>query len=176
MLFRIACYNIFPISYVCTIPIDKCVFLYATSINGCIYFPSLFIQTIIKAHRSKSRKHRLFFPAFISRILAYLELEYFVAFDPIYLTTPLGSPFLRQRQAQKKTVEPSAGSSKRLRVESTAGDLPSEEIPIDPTVVVAKDNVDEVEVKIGDVEPIVPSPLSLCAMMETFMTTQATHG
>ena len=61
-------------------------------------------------------------------------------------------------------------------MESTAGDLPSEEIPIDPTVVVAKDNVDEVEVKIGDVEPIVPSPLSLRAMMETFMTTQATHG
>ena len=56
-------------------------------------------------------------------------------------------------------------------MESTAGDLPSEEIPIDLITVVAKDNVDEVEVKTSDAEPTVPPPLSLRAMMETFMTT-----
>ena len=56
-------------------------------------------------------------------------------------------------------------------MESTAGDLPSEEIPIDPIAVVAKDNVDEVEVKTSDTQPTVPPPLSLRAMMETFMTT-----
>ena len=61
-------------------------------------------------------------------------------------------------------------------MESIAGDLPSEEIPIDLITVVAKDNVDEVEVKTSDAEPTVPPPLSLRAMMESFITTQAAHG
>ena len=122
MLFRIVCHNIFPISHVHTILINRCIFLYVLSTDGSIYFPSLFIQTIIVVHRSKSRKYCFFFPIFISRILTYLELEDFPIFDSIHLTTPIGSSFLRQRQAQKKTVEPSAGSSKRPRVESTARD------------------------------------------------------
>ena len=50
-----------------------------------------------------------------------------------------------------------------------------EEIPLDPTVSVAKDDIDEVHVETRDVEPTVP-PLSLCAMMEMFIITQATHG
>ena len=139
-LFRISCYNIFPISHVHSIPINRCVFLYALSTDGSIYFPSLFIQTIIKAHRSKSRKHHLFFRAFISRILASLELKDFFAFDPIHLTAPLGSSFLRQRQAQKKTVKPSASSSKRPQVETTAVNPPTEEICFDPTFIVADDD------------------------------------
>ena len=56
-------------------------------------------------------------------------------------------------------------------MESIAGDLPSKEIPIDLINVVAKDNVDEVEVKTSDAEPTVPPPLSLRAMMESFITT-----
>ena len=36
MLFRIACHDIFPISHVHTIPIDRCVFLYALSIDDSI--------------------------------------------------------------------------------------------------------------------------------------------
>ena len=113
MLFRIACHNIFPISHVHTIPIDRCIFLYALSTNGSICFPSLFIQAIIAVHRSKCRKQSLFFPIFISRILAYLELKDFPASDTVHLTTPIRSSFLRQRQAQKKIVEPSASSSKK---------------------------------------------------------------
>ena len=35
LLFRIACHNLFPISHVHTIPIDRCVFLYALSTNVC---------------------------------------------------------------------------------------------------------------------------------------------
>ena len=88
MLFRIACHNIFPISHVHTIPIDRCIFLYALSTNGSICFPSLFIQAIVAVHRSKCRKHSLFFPIFISRILAYLELEDFPASDTVHLTNP----------------------------------------------------------------------------------------
>ena len=51
-----------------------------------------------------------------------------------------------------------------------------EEISLDPTVSVAKDDIDEVHVETRDVEPTVPPSLSLCAMMEMFIITQATHG
>ena len=55
--------------------------------------------------------------------------------------------------------------------------MPAEEIPFDPTTAVTKDDVDvdEVDVETGDVEPTIPPPLSLRAMMESFITTQVTH-
>ena len=93
----------------------------------------------------------------------------------IHIIAHIGATFLRQWSAQKKTVEPSVGSSKRPRVESIVGDRLAEEIPFDPTAAVAEDDVNEVNVDTRDSEPIVP-PLSLCAMMEMFMMTQATHG
>ena len=40
---RIDWHNIFPISHVYTIPINRCAFLYAFITNGSICFPSLFI-------------------------------------------------------------------------------------------------------------------------------------
>ena len=40
---RIACHNIFPISHVHTIPLDRCAFLYAFIIDGSMCFPFLFI-------------------------------------------------------------------------------------------------------------------------------------
>ena len=57
-------------------------------------------------------------------------------------------------------------------------DPPAEEIHFDPTFVVV-DGVDEVNIDTSDVKPtvpLVPSCLSLHAMMETFMTTQAARG
>ena len=139
MLIRIACHNIFPISNVHTIPIDRCVFLYALIIDGSICFPSLSIQTTVEVHRNKSRKHCLLFLIFISRILAYLELEDFPSSNYVHLIEPIGSSFLKEWNAQQKTV-------------------------------------DEVDIDIADAEPTVPPPLSLHAMMETFMMTQAAHG
>ena len=47
IFFRIPCHNIFPISHVHTIPIDKCFFLYALVTDSFICFPSLFIETIM---------------------------------------------------------------------------------------------------------------------------------
>ena len=52
----------------------------------------------------------------------------------------------------------------------------AEEIHFDPTIVVADDDVDEVNIDTSDVEPVVPPCLSLHAMMETFMTAQAAYG
>ena len=176
ILFRIACYNIFPISRVHTIPIDRCVFLYALITDGSICFSSLFIQIIMEVHRSKSRKQSLYFLVFILRILNFSDLQNFPSLELIHITTPIIATFLRQRSAQKKTIEPSVGSSKRSQVESTVGDMLAEEIPFDPIAAIAKDNVDEVDVDIADATPTVPPPFFLCAMMETFMTTQAAHG
>jgi len=94
----------------------------------------------------------------------------------IHITAPIGATFLKQQSAQKKNVGLSVGSSKRPRVQSTVGDVHAEESPVDPIATVANDGDDEVHVNIAAVEPTVPPPLSLRAMMETFMMTQAAHG
>ena len=52
---RISCHNIYPISHVHTIPIDRCAFLYAFVTDGSMCFPSIFIQTIIDIYRSTSK-------------------------------------------------------------------------------------------------------------------------
>ena len=105
-----------------------------------------------------------------------LQLENFPSLELIHITAPIGAIFLKQRSAQKKNVGLSVGSSKRPQVQSTIEDVHAEESPIGPTAVVADDGDDEVHVDNAAAEPTVPPPLSLCAMMETFMTTQATHG
>ena len=75
-----------------------------------------------------------------------------------------------------KSVGPSTGISKRPRGEtSTAalifGDMiATEEVHVDPTAVVDPSGDDDI------VDPTVTLPLSLCAMMKSFMTTQAAHG
>ena len=43
IFFRIACHNIFPISHIHIIPLERCIFMYALITNGPICFPSLFI-------------------------------------------------------------------------------------------------------------------------------------
>ena len=73
-----------------------------------------------------------------------------------------------------KSGKPSTGTSKRSRGEAStavpaSGDQPVvEDIPMDPTAVVDP-TIDDTA------DPIVASPLSLCAMMEMFITTQAAH-
>ena len=74
-----------------------------------------------------------------------------------------------------KNAKPSTGTSKRPRVEaSTTGDQhaavdPTEEIHVDPIAAMDPNTNAETD------DPTV-TPLSLRAMMETFMTTQATYG
>ena len=46
----------------------------------------------------------------------------------------------------------------------------------DPTATVAEDGDDEVDIDIAATAHTGPPPPSLCAMMETVMMTQATHG
>ena len=150
--------------------------MYALVTDASICFPSLFIKTLAEAHRSKCKKHGLFFPVFIYMVLNFLQLENFPSLKLIHITAPIRATFLKQQSAQKKNVGPSVGSSKRPWVQSTAGDVHAEESPIDPTAAVVDDSDDEVHVDSVVAEPTVPPPLSLHAMMVTFMTTQAAHG
>ena len=75
-----------------------------------------------------------------------------------------------------KSVEPSIGTSKRPSGEASttapaSGDQPAtKEIYVDPTTAMDLASDDDTA------DPKITPPLSLCAMMGTFMTTQVTHG
>ena len=45
LFFRIACHSLWPISHLYTIPLDRCVFLYAFISGASISFPHLFIRS-----------------------------------------------------------------------------------------------------------------------------------
>ena len=117
-------------------------------------------------YRSKSKAHNLFFPIFIYKVLLFLGLNSFPFLVLVHITAPIEATFIRQRQIQMKSAKPSTRTSKRPRGEAstaapTSGDQAVvEEIHVDP---------------IATVDPIV-APFSLHSTMETFMTTQATHG
>ena len=75
-----------------------------------------------------------------------------------------------------KSAEPSTGTSKRSRGEAsstapTSGAMPTtDEVHVDPTTIMDPFSDDDA------VDPIVTPPLSLRAMMNSFMTTQAAYG
>ena len=52
---RISCHNIYPVSHVHTVPIERCAFLYALVIEGSMCFLSMFIQTIVDIYMSTSK-------------------------------------------------------------------------------------------------------------------------
>ena len=93
---RISYHNIYPISHVHIVPINRCAFLYAFVTNGSMCFSSLFIQTIVDLSRSKSKGQKLFFPMYIYRILRFLGLSDFPPLKLVHITTPIGATFLRQ--------------------------------------------------------------------------------
>ena len=95
IFFRIACHNIFPISHIHTIPIDRCFFLYALVTNSSICFPSLFIETIVEVRRSKYKRHGLFFPVLIHRVLKYFGLENFPSQELVHIQAPIKAKILK---------------------------------------------------------------------------------
>ena len=96
---RISCHNIYPISNVHIVPIDRCAFLYVLITDGSMCFPSLFIQTIVDIYRSKSKAQKMFFPMYIYRVLNFLGLSNFLPLELVHINAPIGATFLRQRQA-----------------------------------------------------------------------------
>ena len=93
---RISCHNIYPISHVHTIPIDRCAFLYALVTDGSVCFPFLFIQTIFDIYRSTSKAQNLLFPMYIYRILRFLGLSDIPPLELVHIIAPVGATFLRQ--------------------------------------------------------------------------------
>ena len=74
------------------------------------------------------------------------------------------------------SAEPSTRTLKRSRGEaSTTASASSAMFAVDETSVDLTAAVDP-SGGANDVDPTITLPLSLCAMMETFMTTQVVHG
>ena len=99
MFLRVACHSLLPISHLHTIPLERCVFLYAFMSGASISFPHLFLRSLNEVHRSSAIGHALIYPIFIHRILLFLGLADFPASEPVYVVGPLGATFLRQRAA-----------------------------------------------------------------------------
>ena len=89
------------------------IFLYALITDDSICFPSMFIQTIVDIYRSTSKAKKLFFPMYIYRILRFLRLLDFPPLELVHITALIGATFLRWRQVQIKSAEPSTGTLKR---------------------------------------------------------------
>ena len=74
-------------------------FLYAFISNASISFPHLFLRSLNEVHRSSAIGHALIYPIFIHRILLFLGLAYFPAYEPVHVVDPLSATFLQQRAA-----------------------------------------------------------------------------
>ena len=95
LFFRIACHSLWPISHFYTIPLQRCVFLYAFVSGASIIFSHLFLRSLNKVHRSSTVRHALIHPIFIHRILLFLGLAVFPSDEPVHVVTPIGATFLR---------------------------------------------------------------------------------
>ena len=96
LFLRVACHSLWPISHLHTIPLERCVFLYAFMSGTSISFPHLFLRSLNEVHRSSAIGHALIYPIFIHRILLFLGLADFPASKPVHVVGPLGATFLRQ--------------------------------------------------------------------------------
>ena len=102
LFLRVACYSLWPISHLHTIPLERCVFLYAFMSGAFISFSHLFLRSLNEVHRSSAIRHALIHPIFIHRILLFLGLADFPTGEPVHVVGPLGATFLRQRAAHLK--------------------------------------------------------------------------
>ena len=99
LFFRIACHSLWHISYLHTIHLERCVFLYALVSGASISFPHLFLHSLNEVHRSSTAAHALIHPIFIHRILLFLGLVDFPVGEPVHVIAPISATFLRQRAA-----------------------------------------------------------------------------
>ena len=105
LFLRITCHSLWPISHLHTIPLERCVFLYAFMSGASISYSHLFLRSLNEVYRSSVIGHALIYPIFIYRILLFLGLADFPASEPVYVVGPLGATFLQQRAAHLR-VDP----------------------------------------------------------------------
>ena len=94
LLFQIACHSLWPVFHFHTIPLERCVFLYAFVFGASINFPHLFLHSLNEVHRSSAVGHALIHPIFIHRILLYLLLDGFPYGELVHVIAPIGATFL----------------------------------------------------------------------------------
>ena len=114
LFLRVTCHSLWPISHLHTIPLERCVFLYAFMSGASVNFPHLFLRSLNEVHRSSAIGHTLIYHIFIHRILLFLGLADFPFSEPVHVIGPLGATFLRQRAAHLR-ADPSVsrGASSR---------------------------------------------------------------
>ena len=95
LFLRVACHSLWPISHLHTIPLERCVFLYAFMSGASISFRHLFLHSLNEVHRSSVVGHALIHAIFIHRILLFLGLADFPSGEPVHVVAPLGVTFLR---------------------------------------------------------------------------------
>ena len=95
LFFGTTSHSLWPISHLHTIPLERCVFLYAFVSGASINFPHLFLRSLNEVHRSSTVAHALIHPIFINRILLFLGLADFPAGEPVHVIAPIGATFLR---------------------------------------------------------------------------------
>ena len=139
LFLKVTCHSLWPISHLHTIPLERCVFLYAFMSGASISFPHLFLRSLNEVHRSSAIGHALIHPIFIHRILLFLGLADFPTSEPVHVVGPLGATFLRQRAAHLRadpsvsqgafscSVPPSpssTGAAETSGAAATAADVP----------------------------------------------------
>ena len=117
LFLRVTCHSLWLISHLHTIPLERCVFLYAFMSGASISFPYLLLCSLNEVHRSSAVGHALIHPIFIHRILLFLGLADFPSGEPVHVVAPLGTTFLRQRAAHLR-VDPSSPR------DASSGDVP----------------------------------------------------
>ena len=166
LFFRIACHSLWPISHLHTIPLERCVFLYAVVSGASISFPYLFLRSLNEVHRSSAVGHALVHPIFIHRILLFLGLDGFPSGEPVHVVTLIGATFLRQMAAHLRVAP-----SRPRGVSSSAVPPPPSSISADDAetsgVVVAGTNVPP---------PTTLDDLDIRHMLDHVLTVQAAHG
>ena len=166
LFFRIARYSLWPIFHFHTIPLERCVFLYAFVSGASISFPHLFLHSLNEVHRSSVVAHALIHPIFFHRILLFLGLADFPAGESVHVLAPIGVTFLRQRAAH-------------LRVGPTRPrGLSSGVVPSSPSSTSADSaEASGVAAADGDVPPSTTSDDSdIRCTLDHVLTVQAAHG
>ena len=64
LFLRVACHSLWPISHLHTIPLERCVFLYAFMSGASISFPHLFLRFLNEVYRSFAIGHALIYILF----------------------------------------------------------------------------------------------------------------
>ena len=166
LFLRIACHSLWPISHLHTIPLERCVFLYALVSGASISFPHLFLCSLNEVHRSSAIAHALIHPIFIHRILLFLSLVDFLAGEPVYVIASISATFLRQRAAHLRV------GSTRPKCES-AGALPP------PPSSIGADTAKAFGAVGADANvppPTISDDLDIQRTLDHVLTIQAAHG